>query len=280
MTRTTTTHEKARRQAGARLAPPASAAATRHRAGPPLRSGSSSLSRFAGRRLPANIAVRCPSAPLIAVPHWRAPTWERTKFYYDALEAAGARYAIVKDDSLPAEATRPAPDRRRRRKPAPLRRETRPAHRQAEPEARRTRAAAADQALTAICRSSASAAATSFSTSLSAAPSSSTSRATATAGTTTAAPTGTRSRSTAPAASPTLRPRRRAPRQLPPPPGRHRRAPRPSTAPDRALRRWLRRSAWRAPTTAGSPASSGTPNAPKWGRTPDAIWRAFVGACS
>ena len=45
-----------------------------------------------------------PDAPLIAVPHWRAPTWERTKFYYDALEAAGARYAIVKDDSLPAEA--------------------------------------------------------------------------------------------------------------------------------------------------------------------------------
>jgi len=42
-----------------------------------------------------------PEAPLIAVPHWRAPTWERTKFYYDALGAAGASYAIVKDDRLP-----------------------------------------------------------------------------------------------------------------------------------------------------------------------------------
>jgi gamma-glutamyl-gamma-aminobutyrate hydrolase PuuD len=41
--------------------------------------------------------------PLIAVPHWRAPTWERTKYYYDALEAAGARYAIVEGE-LPAEA--------------------------------------------------------------------------------------------------------------------------------------------------------------------------------
>ena len=42
--------------------------------------------------------------PLIAVPHWRAPTWERTKFYYDALEAGGARYAIVDGDELPADA--------------------------------------------------------------------------------------------------------------------------------------------------------------------------------
>ena len=45
-----------------------------------------------------------PDAPLIAVPHWRAPTWERTKFYYAALEAAGARYAIVKEDALPTDA--------------------------------------------------------------------------------------------------------------------------------------------------------------------------------
>jgi len=41
--------------------------------------------------------------PLIAVPHWRAPTWERTKFYYDALEAAGARYLVVEDEDLPAD---------------------------------------------------------------------------------------------------------------------------------------------------------------------------------
>jgi putative glutamine amidotransferase len=46
-----------------------------------------------------------PSPPVIAVPHWRAPTWERTKFYYDALETAGASYAIVKDDTLPADAS-------------------------------------------------------------------------------------------------------------------------------------------------------------------------------
>jgi len=42
--------------------------------------------------------------PLIAVPHWRAPTWERTKFYYDALEAAGAGYAIVEGEVLPGDA--------------------------------------------------------------------------------------------------------------------------------------------------------------------------------
>jgi putative glutamine amidotransferase len=44
-----------------------------------------------------------PETPLIAVPHWRAPTWERTKFYYDAITAVGASYAIVNDDVLPAE---------------------------------------------------------------------------------------------------------------------------------------------------------------------------------
>jgi putative glutamine amidotransferase len=43
-------------------------------------------------------------APLIAVPHWRAPTWERTKYYYDTLDAAGARYTIVDSKVLPAEA--------------------------------------------------------------------------------------------------------------------------------------------------------------------------------
>jgi gamma-glutamyl-gamma-aminobutyrate hydrolase PuuD len=45
-----------------------------------------------------------PDAPLIAVPHWRAPTWERTKFYYDALEAAGAWYFIVEAAELPRDA--------------------------------------------------------------------------------------------------------------------------------------------------------------------------------
>lgn len=40
--------------------------------------------------------------PRIAVPHWRAPTWERTKYYYDSLAAAGAEYVVVSEDSLPA----------------------------------------------------------------------------------------------------------------------------------------------------------------------------------
>ncbi|MBI2912389.1 MAG: gamma-glutamyl-gamma-aminobutyrate hydrolase family protein [Chloroflexi bacterium] len=44
------------------------------------------------------------SPPRIAVPHWRAPTWERTRHYYDSLEAAGAAYVIVKDDGLPPDA--------------------------------------------------------------------------------------------------------------------------------------------------------------------------------
>lgn len=40
--------------------------------------------------------------PLIAVPHWRAPTWERTKHYYDSLQAAGAEYVLVDGLELPA----------------------------------------------------------------------------------------------------------------------------------------------------------------------------------
>jgi putative glutamine amidotransferase len=40
--------------------------------------------------------------PLIAVPHWRAPTWERTKYYYDCLKAAGADYELIDDNELPA----------------------------------------------------------------------------------------------------------------------------------------------------------------------------------
>jgi putative glutamine amidotransferase len=40
--------------------------------------------------------------PLIAVPHWRAPTWERTQYYYDSLLAAGAEYVLVDSAELPA----------------------------------------------------------------------------------------------------------------------------------------------------------------------------------
>lgn len=45
-----------------------------------------------------------PAASPIAVPHWRAPTWERTKFYYDALEGVGGTYQIVDGDTLTADA--------------------------------------------------------------------------------------------------------------------------------------------------------------------------------
>ena len=41
--------------------------------------------------------------PVIAVPHWRAPTWERTKYYYDSILAAGADYRLVDGDDLPPE---------------------------------------------------------------------------------------------------------------------------------------------------------------------------------
>ena len=41
--------------------------------------------------------------PRIAVPHWRAPTWERTKYYLDSLEAVGAEYVIVDEEVLPAD---------------------------------------------------------------------------------------------------------------------------------------------------------------------------------
>jgi len=44
------------------------------------------------------------SRPLIAVPHWRAPTWERTKYYYDSLKGAGAEHLVVDGDDLPSEA--------------------------------------------------------------------------------------------------------------------------------------------------------------------------------
>jgi putative glutamine amidotransferase len=42
--------------------------------------------------------------PLIAVPKWRAPTAERTKYYYDSIEGAGAAYVVVEGDDLPEEA--------------------------------------------------------------------------------------------------------------------------------------------------------------------------------
>ena len=42
--------------------------------------------------------------PLIAIPRWKAPTWERTGYYLDSLEAAGARCQLVEEKHLPADA--------------------------------------------------------------------------------------------------------------------------------------------------------------------------------
>jgi putative glutamine amidotransferase len=41
--------------------------------------------------------------PLICIPRWKAPTWERTGYYLDALEAAGARCQLVDAKKLPAD---------------------------------------------------------------------------------------------------------------------------------------------------------------------------------
>ena len=42
--------------------------------------------------------------PLIAIPRWKAPTWERTGYYLDSLEAVGARCQLVEEKKLPADA--------------------------------------------------------------------------------------------------------------------------------------------------------------------------------
>lgn len=41
---------------------------------------------------------------MIAIPRWRAPTWERTGYYMDSLEAAGARCELVEEMKLPPDA--------------------------------------------------------------------------------------------------------------------------------------------------------------------------------
>ncbi len=41
---------------------------------------------------------------LIAIPHWRAPTWERSRDYRDSLARAGAGWLRVDGDRLPGEA--------------------------------------------------------------------------------------------------------------------------------------------------------------------------------
>lgn len=38
--------------------------------------------------------------PSIAVPHWRAPTWERTKYYLDSIDNAGGQHVIIDSGGL------------------------------------------------------------------------------------------------------------------------------------------------------------------------------------
>jgi putative glutamine amidotransferase len=42
--------------------------------------------------------------PRIAVPHWRAPTWERTQHYYESLRKAGGEPLVVEGPELPVDA--------------------------------------------------------------------------------------------------------------------------------------------------------------------------------
>ncbi|MEX1194314.1 MAG: gamma-glutamyl-gamma-aminobutyrate hydrolase family protein [Dehalococcoidia bacterium] len=44
------------------------------------------------------------SGPLIAIPRWKAPTWERTGYYMDSIEIAGGRCRLVEENKLPADA--------------------------------------------------------------------------------------------------------------------------------------------------------------------------------
>jgi gamma-glutamyl-gamma-aminobutyrate hydrolase PuuD len=41
--------------------------------------------------------------PRIAVPHWKAPTWERTKYYLDSIDAAGGEHVILEGAELPGD---------------------------------------------------------------------------------------------------------------------------------------------------------------------------------
>lgn len=43
--------------------------------------------------------------PLIALPHWRAPTFERTRHYYESLRQAGGEPLVVEGPELPPDAS-------------------------------------------------------------------------------------------------------------------------------------------------------------------------------
>jgi gamma-glutamyl-gamma-aminobutyrate hydrolase PuuD len=44
------------------------------------------------------------SSPLIAIPNWKAPTWERTGYYMDSIEAAAGRCRLIEGQRLPQDA--------------------------------------------------------------------------------------------------------------------------------------------------------------------------------
>ncbi|HEY5640775.1 MAG TPA: gamma-glutamyl-gamma-aminobutyrate hydrolase family protein [Dehalococcoidia bacterium] len=44
------------------------------------------------------------SGPLIAIPRWKAPTWERTGYYMDSIEDADGRCRLIEENKLPKEA--------------------------------------------------------------------------------------------------------------------------------------------------------------------------------
>ncbi len=44
------------------------------------------------------------SRPLIAIPRWEAPTWERTGYYVDSVEGAAGRCRLIEEKKLPKDA--------------------------------------------------------------------------------------------------------------------------------------------------------------------------------
>ncbi len=44
------------------------------------------------------------SGPLIAIPRWEAPTWERTGYYMESVEAAAGRCRLIEEKKLPNDA--------------------------------------------------------------------------------------------------------------------------------------------------------------------------------
>ena len=44
------------------------------------------------------------SRPLIAIPRWKAPTWERTGYYMDSIEGAAGRCRLIEGQKLPEDA--------------------------------------------------------------------------------------------------------------------------------------------------------------------------------